>query len=113
MGGIQQGLPAGHRLPGAADRGARYNVADSLRGGKWPMQPEPVAFLLKDNGQEVFVGVDLASGYCHVEGSEELYDKLCAFQGLDEYDLKNCFLVSQYISCLEKLGRLEEVLQNG
>lgn len=86
------------------------HLKEKLRGGQ---QPEPVAFLLKDNGQEVFVGVDLASGYCHVEGSEELYDKLCAFQGLDEYDLKNCFLVSQYISCLEKLGRLEEVLQNG
>lgn len=75
-------------------------------------QPEPVAFILKDNGQEAFVGVDLASGYVHAEGSEELYDELCAFQGLDERDLKNCFLVAQYVSCLEKFGRLEEVLQS-
>ncbi len=86
------------------------HLKEKLQDGQ---RPEPVAFLLNDNGQEAFVGVDLASGYCHVEGSEQLYDELCAFQGLDKFDLKNCFLVAQYINCLEKHGGLEEALQNG
>ena len=55
-------------------------------------------------GRKIFVGVDLASGFYYVEGSSLLWDELCAFQGLDEYDLENCFCVAQYIISLEKFG---------
>lgn len=47
----------------------------------------------------MFVGIDLVSGYFYVEGSEEIYDDLFAFRGLDERDLDNFFLVAEYVKC--------------
>ena len=52
----------------------------------------------------IFIGVELASGYYHVEGSNLLWDELCAFQGLDEKGLENAFCVAQYIEACEKFG---------
>ncbi len=37
-----------------------------------------------------------------VEGSSELWNELFAFRGLDEEDLKNYYLVAEYISCLKQ-----------
>ena len=68
--------------------------------------PDPVAFMIG----EIFVGVDLATGYFLVEGSEQLWDELCAFSGLDERDLENYVCVGLYLDCLKKLGRLQDVL---
>lgn len=65
---------------------------------------------------EVFAGVgiaagfELASGFFLVEGSSLLWDELTAFQGLDEADLQNFYLVAEYVSCLKRIGKLEEVL---
>ncbi len=50
---------------------------------------------------EIFVGVDLATGYFLVEGSEQLWDELCAFSGLDERDLENYVCVGLYLDCLK------------
>lgn len=61
-------------------------------------------------GNNVFVGVELESGFFCVEGSSLLWDELYAFQGLDEKDIQNYFCVAEYISCLKKLGILERVL---
>ena len=58
----------------------------------------------------ILVGVDLASGVYMVEGSEYLWDELCAFQGLDASDIRNYFSVAMYIGCLERFGRLEAVI---
>lgn len=58
----------------------------------------------------VFVGIDLASGYFLVEGSSMLWDELYAFQGLDESDIENPFCVAEYIACLKKFHKLEDVL---
>lgn len=55
-------------------------------------------------GLEIFVAVDLVTGYYHAEGSSRLYDELCAFQGVDEIDLQNPFLVAQYVECAKKYG---------
>ena len=46
--------------------------------------------------EQILVGIDLASGVFMVEGSTMLWDELCAFQGLDEMDLKNFVCVAQY-----------------
>jgi hypothetical protein len=73
-------------------------------------EPDPVAFYWNDDGKKVFIGVDLSSGYFLVEGSAELHDELCAFQGLDSYDLENFYCVAQYIICLQKFNRFDVIL---
>lgn len=81
-------------------------------------QPAPVVFFIENAGEgeklftdpdfadlgvaDVFVGIDLESGFYQVEGSCLLWDELCAFQGLDEHDLHNFFCVAQYILALER-----------
>ena len=79
--------------------------------------PVPVGYILQNEGngtrlyenQEklwencpIFVGVDLNSGYVHVEGSCVLHDELFAFQGIDDYDLKNYVITATYIECIKE-----------
>ena len=71
--------------------------------------PRPVAFMLKDKETDIFIGVELETGYFLVEGverstgefcaekTERLYDELVAFRGLDEKDLGNFYLVAEYV----------------
>ena len=61
-------------------------------------------------GGDIAVGFELASGFYLVEGSSLLWDELMAYQGLDEDDLENFYLVAEYVSCLKRMGKLEEVL---
>lgn len=56
--------------------------------------PNPITYYVGKS--QIFVGIDLISGYFYVEGSNELYDELFAFRGLDEKDLDNYFLVAEY-----------------
>lgn len=88
--------------------------------------PDPVAFFVENTGkgktlyqqqkssekaaENIFVGIDLATGYFLVEGSEQLWDELCAFSGLDKRDLENYVCVGLYLGCLKKFGRLQDVL---
>ena len=70
-------------------------------------QPEILTYTL-DNGS-VLVGIDLTTGFIHVESGDiqraaELYDELFLFRGLDEKDLDNCFLTAQYIQCKKQKG---------
>ena len=56
----------------------------------------------KVNDCDVLVGIDLTTGFFHIESenidrAEEMYDDLFVFRGLDEFDLKNFVLVAQYI----------------
>ena len=62
-------------------------------------------------GSDIFIGVDLVTGFYCVEGSSLLWDELCAYQGLDEKDLQNFYSVAQYIACLKRFGLLEKVLR--
>lgn len=61
-------------------------------------------------GNKIVVGLDLETAFFMVEGSSLLWDELFAFRGLDENDLTNCYLVAEYISCLEKSDNLDSVL---
>ncbi len=87
--------------------------------------PNPVCFVIEPVGAgkalysnqddiyqhcEILVGIDLISGYFLVEGSSELWDELYAHRGLNENDLANFYCVSEYISCLERFGLLEQTL---
>ena len=53
-------------------------------------------------GMTIIIGIELKTSFIFAEGSSELYDELTAYIGLDEEDIKNYFLVSQYIKCKEK-----------
>jgi len=75
-------------------------------GKKFFAQPDPAVF----DGNEIFVGIDLESGYFYA-GSSLLWDELCAFQGLDECDLRNFFCVAQYILALERFDLLYDTLR--
>ncbi|MBQ9857632.1 MAG: hypothetical protein IJO77_01385 [Oscillospiraceae bacterium] len=55
---------------------------------------------------DVLAGIDLTTGFFHIESEdtdavEKIHDDLFAFRGLDEMDLKNFFLVAQYIEFTE------------
>lgn len=56
-------------------------------------------------GIKIIVGIELNTSFIFVEGSSYLFDNLTAFTGLDEYDIKNYFLVAQYIKCKEKFDK--------
>lgn len=58
---------------------------------------------------KIFIGIDVVSGYFMVEGSTRLWDELCAFQGLDEIDLRNPYCVAQYIACLKRFDLLDQL----
>lgn len=96
-----------------ANKVVYYNVMENellkskLKGDEKPI---PVTFYLKSENKEVFLGVDLVSGFYCVEDDEDLWDEICAFQGLDEDDLSNYYRVAEYINCLNKFGILEDVL---
>ena len=60
-------------------------------------------------GMDIFVGIELQTGYFCVEGSCRLWDELNVFRGLDEYDLKNYVVTGMYIESLENLNLLKQV----
>lgn len=53
-------------------------------------------------GKEIVVGIELKTSFIFVEGSNYLYEELIAYIGLDKEDMKDYYLVSQYIKCKEK-----------
>ena len=55
--------------------------------------------------------MEFETGCIFVEGSSVLADEITAFQGLDQDDLENYYLVANYIRCLKKRGLLETVVQ--
>lgn len=63
-------------------------------------------------GIEIFVGIDLVSGYFCVEGSSLLWDELFAFRGINENDRANYYSVAEYVRCLNRFGRLEQALSD-
>ena len=91
------------------------------------VSPEPVCCLIERSGAgetlyqaqeavfsgcDIFVGIDLVSGYFCVEGSGLLWDELFAHRGLSENDLKNDYMVAEYIACLSRFGLLESTAGN-
>ncbi len=61
------------------------------------------------SGMDIIVGIELETGFFHVEGSSRLWEELFAFRGLDESDLKNHYLVAEYITCLKTFDKLDEI----
>ncbi len=74
--------------------------AQKLKPGE---KPKPKIFCIDTDEKRVFIGIDLISGMFHVEDDEDLWNEIFAFIGLDEYDIKNPYLVHEYVNCLKKL----------
>lgn len=87
--------------------------------------PSPVVFVVEKTGagkllydspdaflddKEIFVGIELVSGWHMVEGCPLLWDDLCAFKGLDAQDIENFFCVAMYIEAIKKFGLYKQVL---
>lgn len=96
-------LPAG-TMPEAAGF-----VIENTGAGKHLYETQDAIF----SGKPIIVGIELNSGYFLVEGSSLLWDDLFAFLGLDEEDLKNYYLVAEYVACLRRFGRLDSVIAGG
>ena len=67
---------------------------------KLPINALPEIQLYKK--EDVWVGIDLKSGYFMVESlneekMKEIYDDLFLYRGLDQKDLENFFLVAEYV----------------
>jgi hypothetical protein len=85
----------------------------------------PIVFLVKNEGPAkdlyqmqddifkdvpIIIGMESETGYVFVEGSKELSDEITAFQGLDSDELTNYYLVANYVRCLQKYNKLNEVI---
>lgn len=85
----------------------------------------PIVFSIKNEGnartlyenQEaiykdvpIIIGMESETGFVLVEGSKELNDEIVAFKGLDSHELTNFYRVSNYIRCLKKYNKLNEVI---
>ena len=55
--------------------------------------------------EHIVVGIDTVSGCYHVEGSTQLWDELCAYQGVDSADLENYVVTAQYVLCCRQRQR--------
>lgn len=81
----------------------RFNILENEPNReKLPQGEMPQIIAYRDKNSSISVGIDLVTGFFHIEGKDiekvaEIYDDLFLFRGLDEKDLKNYFLVAQYI----------------
>ena len=106
VGNVLDNKPYKEKLPPHKKPIPRAFVVENACLGQMLYKDQDVVF----KGTDIFVGVDLASGFFCVEGSSFLWDELCAYQGLDEKDLQNYYCVAQYIACLERFGALKNNL---
>ena len=103
---VVENEPFAQRIPEGMTPSALTWIVEN-RGAGRTLYEEPDD-LRGTNG--IFVGVELTTGYYHVEGSSWLWDELCAFQGLDEMDIENFFCVAQYIEAIKKIGQYDSLL---
>jgi len=95
------------KLPaGKTPRAVAFHVLET-GAGKTLYEKQDELF----KGMNITAGVEIETAAFHVEGSSLLWDELFAFRGLDEKDLKNYYLVAEYVSCLKRFGMLEKVLK--
>lgn len=97
---VLQNPPLAARLPSGA-KPEPYCAIVLREGTGLPLYAAQDAMY---DGLDIFVGIDLATGYFLVEGSDLLWDELFAFRGLDEADLENAYLVAEYVACRKRFG---------
>ena len=105
-------LPAAFAVesPEDADEEFLQLVREDLLSNRFAREKLPkgaVPHIVAYKAGNVLAGIDLVSGFFHVESeeireAEKVYDDLFVFRGLDERDLENYFLVSEYIRLKKK-----------
>lgn len=98
------------KLPADKDPKAIGFAIQNTGAGKALYEKQDAQF----NGESIVVGIEIVTGYFMVEGSSMLWDELFAYRGLDSMDLKNFYLVAEYINCLKKLdttGKKENITE--
>jgi hypothetical protein len=98
--------PYADKLPMGVEPSAVTFVVKNKDNGKFLYENQDESF----KGNNIFIGVELESGFFCVEGSSLLWDELYVFRDLDEKDIQNYFCVAEYISCLKKFGLLGSAL---
>jgi hypothetical protein len=58
----------------------------------------------------IIIEAERKSGYIFVEGIQGLSEEITMIQGLDSDELKNFYLVANYINVLKKYSKLDEVI---
>ena len=58
----------------------------------------------------IVIGAERKSGYIFVEGSQGLSEEITMIQGLDSDELKNYYLLANYINVLKKYRKLDDVI---
>lgn len=99
--------PYADRLPVGAEPSVVTFIVVNEDNGKLLYENQDEIF----KGNNIFVGVELETGFFCVEGSSHLWDELYVFRGLDKTDIQNYYCVGEYISCLKKFGLLESIIQ--
>ncbi|MFH0968268.1 MAG: hypothetical protein V1862_11360 [Methanobacteriota archaeon] len=94
------------KLPAGKAPVAKVFLIENIEAGTYLYENQDDLF----KGIQIIIGFDLETAFFLVEGSSLLWDELFAFRGLDEDDLTNFYLVAEYISCVQKSGMLENVL---
>jgi len=97
--------PLARELPPGAAPSPVCCIVEPVGAGEALYQEQDACF----QGIEIFVGIDLTTGYFVVEGSSRLWDELYAFRGLNEHDLDNYYSVAEYIACLERFDLLDQI----
>ncbi len=84
----------------------KYNLFETIPNymEKYNKEPSIIIYRTDDNA---YVGIDVVSGFFCVEAecielTASIYDDLFLKRGLDEDDLKNYFLVYQYVSLKDR-----------
>lgn len=96
------------KLPEGQFPSPRVFYLDNIGHGKHIYKQQDPMY--KDT--KIFIGVDTVSGHFHIEGSSLLWDEVCAYQGVDEYDIQNFYYVAEYISCLKRFDLLNSILNS-
>jgi ribosomal protein L20 len=59
----------------------------------------------------IVIGAERKSGYIFVEGSQKLSEEITMIKGLDSDELKNYYLVANYINVLKKYNKLNDIIK--
>ncbi|KXL51705.1 hypothetical protein CLNEO_29100 [Anaerotignum neopropionicum] len=103
--------PYGEKLPmGAVCQPKTFFLENVGEGKIFYRSEDKAAHIWGEEVTSIFVGIDMVTGFFMVEGSELLWDEICAFCGLDEKDLQNYAIVGEYIACLKRFHLLQDVV---
>lgn len=109
-GNIEENAFSRERIPPGAVLDPRVYRIARVRAGKklYAVRDGNARDAALYGGMDIMVGIECVTGEFYVEGSSDLWELLFAFRGLDAQDLENPYLVSEYVHCLKRFGRLAE-----